>query len=109
MTVVIQHSDIVPELTLVTSTSGSCQLYLADDPQIVADCVAIDPEGYLQVGSVDDCCRYRFQAYDGEVRQWLRLRDSLVTYASQPVICGHEEIVSADVASVVVWWSLGSD
>ena len=35
--------------------------------------------------------------YDREVRNGLRFRDSFVAYAGEAVVCGHEEVVSADV------------
>ena len=47
--------------------------------------------------------------YDREVRNGLRFRDAFVAYAGEAVVCGHEEVVSADVAGGVEGWSFGSD
>ena len=46
--------------------------------------------------------------YDREVRNGLRFRDAFVAYAGEAVVCGHEEVVSADVAGGVEGWSFGS-
>ena len=104
-----QDTDIVPELPSMGTVAWCGELDLADDPEPVADCVAIDPEGYLQVGSIEDCCRCQFQAHDREVRQWPRFRDAFLTDTGESVVCGHEQVISADVAAGVERWPLGSD
>ena len=55
-----QDTDIVPELPSMGTVAWCGELDLADDPDTVTDCIAIDKEGYLQVGAVEDCCRYQF-------------------------------------------------
>jgi len=35
--------------------------------------------------------------YNREVRNGLRFRDAFVAYAGEAVVCGHEEVVPADV------------
>ena len=104
-----QDTDIVPELPSMGTVAWCGELDLADDPEPVADCVAIDPEGYLQVGSVEDCCRCKFQAHDREVRQRPRFRNTFLTDAGESVVCGHKQVISADMAAVVERWPLGSD
>ena len=108
-TLLRQDTDIVPELPSMGTVAWCGELDLSDDPESVADHVAIDPEGYLQVGSVEDCCRSRFQAHDREVRQGSRFRNTFLTDAGESVVCGHEQVISADVAAGVERWPLGSD
>ena len=107
--IVIDSADMVAEFPAMASVARCSELDLADDPEPVADRVAIDPEGYLQVGSVEDCCRSRFQAHDGEVWQRPRFRNTFFTDAGESVVCGHEQVISADMASGVERWPLGSD
>lgn len=47
--------------------------------------------------------------YDREVRNGLRFREAFVAYACKAVVCGHEEVISADVAGGVEWWAFGSN
>ncbi len=108
-TLIRQDTYIVPELPSMGTEAWCGELDLADDPEPVADRVAIDPEGYLQVGSVEDCCRSRFQARDREVRQRPRFRNAFLTDTGESVVCGHEQVISADMAAGVEWWPLGSD
>ena len=109
LSIVIDGADMVAEFSAMATVAWCCELDLADDPEPVADCVAIDPEGYLQVGSVDDCCRCQFQAHDGEVRQRPRFRNTFFTDAGESVVCGHKQVIPADVAAGVERWPLGSD
>ena len=109
LAIVIDGADMIAEFPSMATVAWCGDLDLADDPEPVADCVAIDPEGYLQVGSVEDCCRCQFQAHDREVRQRLRFRNTFLTDAGESVVCGHEQIISADVAAGVERWPLGSD
>lgn len=51
------RADVVAEFSSMTTVAWCGELDLADDPESVADLVAIDPEGYLQVGFVENCCR----------------------------------------------------
>ena len=109
LSIVIDGADMVAEFSAMATIARCCELDLADDPEPVADRVAIDPEGYLQVGSVEDCCRCKFQAHDREVRQRSRFRNTFLTDTGESVVCGHEQIISADVAAGVERWPLGSD
>ena len=61
-------ADVVAELSSMTTVAWCGELVLADDPDSVPDCIAIDKEGYLQVGAVEDCRRYQFKAHDRKVR-----------------------------------------
>ena len=109
LSIVIDGADMVAEFSAMATVAWGCELDLADDPEPVADCVAIDPEGHLQVGSVEDCYRCQFQAHDREVRQRPRSRNTFFTDAGESVVCGHEQIISADMAAGVERWPLGSD
>ena len=60
LSIVIDGADMVAEFSAMATVARCSELDLADDPEPVADRVAIDPEGYLQVGSVEDCCRCQF-------------------------------------------------
>ena len=51
------RADVVAEFSSMTTVAWCGELDLADDPESISDLVAIDPEGYLQVGAVEDCCR----------------------------------------------------
>ena len=108
-TLIRQDTDIVSELPSIGTVAWCGELDLSDDPESVADCVAIDPEGYLQVGSVEDCCRCQFKAHDREVRQWPRFRNTFLTDTGESVVCGHKQVIPADVAAGVERWPLGSD
>lgn len=109
LSIVIDGADMVAEFSAMATVARRSELDLADDPEPVADCVAIDPEGHLQVGSVEDCCRCKFQAHDREARQRPRFRNTFLTDAGESVVCGHEQVIPADVAAVVERWPLGSD
>ena len=62
------RADVVAEFPSMTTVAWCGKLDFADNPESISDLVAIDPEGYLQVGSVEDCCRCQFQAHDRKVR-----------------------------------------
>ena len=109
LAIVIDGADMVAEFSAMATVARRSELDLADDPEPVADCVAIDPEGYLQVGSVEDYCRCQFQAHDREVRNGSRFRNTFLTDAGESVVCGHEQVISADVAASVERWSFGFD
>ena len=57
LSIVIDGADMVAEFPAMATVAWCGELDLADDPDTVTDCIAIDKEGYLQVGSVEDCCR----------------------------------------------------
>ena len=65
---IVDYADMVSEFPSMTTVAWCGELDLADNPESISDLVAIDPEGYLQVGSVEDCCRCQFQAHDRKVR-----------------------------------------
>ena len=50
-------ADVIAEFSAMATVAWCGELDLADDPESISDLVAIDPEGYLQVGAVEDCCR----------------------------------------------------
>ena len=50
-------ADVIAEFSAMATVAWCGELDLADDPESVADLVAIDPEGYLQVGFVENCSR----------------------------------------------------
>ena len=62
------RADVVAEFPSMTTVAWCGKLDLADNPESISDLVAIDPEGYLQVGDVEDCRRYQFKAHDRKVR-----------------------------------------
>ena len=64
---IVDCADMVAEFPSMTTVAWCGKLDLADDPDTVTDCIAIDKEGYLQVGAVEDCCRYQFQAHDRKI------------------------------------------
>ena len=97
MAIVADGADVVPELASMGAVAWNGELEFADDPHVHGNCVSGDPEGYLQVGFIGDCSRDEREVYDGEVRNWLRFRDAFVAYAGEAVVCGHEEVVPADV------------
>ena len=68
LTIFIDRTDVVAEFPSMTTVAWCGKLDLADNPESISDLVAIDPEGYLQVGYVEDCCRCQFQAHDRKVR-----------------------------------------
>ena len=57
LAIFIDRTDVVAEFSSMTTVAWCGELDLADDPESISDLVAIDPEGYLQVGAVEDCCR----------------------------------------------------
>ena len=57
LAIVIDRTDVVAEFSSMTTVAWCGELDLADDPDSVPDFIAIDQEGYLQVGAVEDCCR----------------------------------------------------
>ena len=68
LAIFIDRTDVVAEFPSMTTVAWCGKLDLADNPESISDLVAIDPEGYLQVGYVEDCCRCQFQAHDRKVR-----------------------------------------
>ena len=48
-------TDVVPEVASMGTVAWCGELEFADDPDVLGDSVAGDPEGYLQVGFIDDC------------------------------------------------------
>ena len=97
VTIIAYGADVVPELASMGAVAWGGELEFADDPHAQGDGVSGDPEGYLQVGFIGDCSRDEGEVYDREVRIGLRLRDAFVAYAGEAVVCGHEEVISADV------------
>ena len=97
MAILVYGADVVPELASMGAVAWGGELEFADDPYVLGDCVSGDPKGYLQVGFIGDCSRDERKVYDREVRNGLRFRDAFVAYAGEAVVCGHEEVVSADV------------
>ena len=57
LSIVIDGADMVAEFPAMATIAWCGELDLADDPDSVSDFIAIDQEGYLQVGAVEDCCR----------------------------------------------------
>ena len=57
LAIFIDRTDVVAEFPSMTTVAWCGELDLADNPESISDLVAIDLEGYLQVGSVEDCCR----------------------------------------------------
>ena len=68
LAIFIDRTDVVAEFSLMTTVAWCGELDLTDNPESLSDLVTIDPEGYLQVGAVEDCRRYQFQAHDRKVR-----------------------------------------
>ena len=97
VTIVTDGADVVPELASMGAVAWGGELEFADDPYVLEDGVSGDPEGYLQVCFIGDCSRDEGEVYDREVRNGLRFRDAFVAYACKAVVCGHEEVVPADV------------
>ena len=97
MTIIAYGTDIVPELASMGAVAWGGELEFADDPYVLGDCVFGDLEGYLQVGFIDDCSIDECEVYNREVRNGLRFRDAFVAYAGEAVVCGHEEVVPADM------------
>ena len=54
---IVDCADVIAEFSSMTTVAWCGELDLADDSDSVPDCIAIDQEGYLQVGAVEDCCR----------------------------------------------------
>ena len=96
MAILVYGADVVPELASMRAVARGYELEFADDPHVHGDYVSGTPEGYLQVGFIGDSSRYESEVYDREVRNGLRFRDAFVAYACEAVVCGHEEVVSAD-------------
>ena len=67
MSIILHGTDVVPELSPVAAVARGSELELADDPDVLGDGVACDPEGYLQVGFIDDCCGCDLKMNDREV------------------------------------------
>ena len=67
LAIFIDRTDVVAEFSSMTTVAWCGELDLADNPELISDLVAIDPEGYLQVGVVEDCRRYQFKAHDRKV------------------------------------------
>lgn len=67
LAIFIDRTDVVAEFSSMTTVAWCGELDLADNPESISDLVAIDPEGYLQVGAVEDCRRYQFKAHDRKV------------------------------------------
>ena len=55
MAIVADGADVVPELASMGAVAWGSELEFADDPDVLRDGDAGDPEGYLQVGFIDDC------------------------------------------------------
>ena len=68
LAIFIDRADVVAKFPSMTTVAWCGELDLADDPDSVPDCIAIDQEGYLQIGAVEDCRRYQFKAHDRKVR-----------------------------------------
>ena len=64
---IVDCADVIAEFSSMTTVAWCGELDLADNPESISDLVAIDPEGYLQVGVVEDCRRYQFKAHDRKV------------------------------------------
>ena len=98
MHIVCHESDMIPEFPSVALESRCSELKFGDDPEVLGDGVACDPEGYLHVGFIDECCGCDFETHDREVRQRLRFRGPLIPNTSKSVICRYEQIISAYTA-----------
>ena len=61
------RADVVAEFSSMATVAWCGELDLADDTDSVPYFIAIDQEGYLQVGAVEECCRYQFQAHDRKI------------------------------------------
>ena len=57
LAIFIDRTDVVAEFPSMTTVAWCGELNLADNPESISDLVAIDQEGYLQIGSVEDRCR----------------------------------------------------
>ena len=55
MAIIVYGADVVPELASMGAVAWGGELEFADDPHGLGDGCAGDPEGYLQVGFIDDC------------------------------------------------------
>ena len=55
MAIIVYGADVVPELASMGAVAWGGELEFTDDPHVHGDCVSGDPEGYLQVGFIDDC------------------------------------------------------
>ena len=54
MAIIVYGADVVPELASMGAVAWGGELEFADDPHGFGDGCAGDPEGYLQVGFIDD-------------------------------------------------------
>ena len=97
VTIIVYGADVVPELASMGAVAWGGELKFTVDPHVHGDCVSGDPEGYLQVGFIGDCSRDEGEVYNREVRNRLRFRHAFVANAGEAVVCGHEEVVPADV------------
>lgn len=97
MVIIVYGADVVPELASMGAVVWGGELEFADDSHVLGDGVSGDAEGYLQVGFIGDFSRDESEVYNREVRNGLRFRDAFVAYAGKAVVCGHEEVVPADV------------
>ena len=97
MAIVTDGADVVPELASMGAVAWGGDLEFTDDPYVLGDCVSGNPEGYLQIGFIGDCSRDEGEVYNREVRNGLRFRNAFVAYTGEAVVCGHEEVVPADV------------
>ena len=109
MIIVSPGTDIIPEFSFVAAQSWGGELDLGDNNECIGDMASGDTEGQLQIDIIDECCGYQIQAHDGKGWQWLRLRNSLITDASQAVIGRHEQVVSGDMARRFCRKSFGLD
>ena len=105
VTIIAYGTDVVSELASMGAVAWGGELEFADDPYVLGDDVSGDPEGYLQVGFIGDCSRDEREVYNGEVRNGLRFWDAFIAYAGEAVVCGHKQVVAADVAGCVEWWA----
>ena len=86
MIIVSPSADVVPESSSMAAHAWGGELDLGDDHECVWDGTCGDTEGQLQIDIIDECRGCQIQAHDRESWQWLRLRNSLITDASQAVI-----------------------
>ena len=86
MIIVSPGTDIIPEFPFVAAQSWGGELYLGDNNECIGDMASGDTEGQLQIEIIDECSGCQIQAHNGEGWQWLRLRNSLIAYASQAVV-----------------------
>ena len=51
------RADVVAKFPSMTTVAWRGEMDLVDEPEPVTERISIDLEGYLQIGSVEDCCR----------------------------------------------------